>query len=314
MGKATRDAYGETLKILGSEYPDIVVLDADLAKSTKTAEFKKLFPSRFFDTGIAEQNMMGVAAGLAAAGKLPFASTFAIFGAGRAYEQIRNSICYPRLNVKIAVTHAGLTVGEDGATHQMLEDIALMRVLPNMTVTVPADAAETAAILRWAVSYQGPVYIRMGRAKCEDLTNPERPFVPGKASVIREGADMTFIACGVTVAMAAAASDRLRQRGISARVLNMSSIKPIDREAVLRAARETGAIVTCEEHNMLGGLGGAVSEVTSAEYPVPVRRVGTQDTFGESGTADALLQKYGITPGHMEQEAELVLTMKKRFS
>ncbi|HAT56270.1 MAG TPA: transketolase, partial [Veillonellaceae bacterium] len=164
MGKATRDAYGETLKILGSEYPDIVVLDADLAKSTKTAEFKKLFPSRCFDTGIAEQNMMGVAAGLAAAGKIPFASTFAIFGAGRAYEQIRNSICYPRLNVKIAVTHAGLTVGEDGATHQMLEDIALMRVLPNMTVTVPADAAETAAILRWAVSYQGPVYIRMGRA------------------------------------------------------------------------------------------------------------------------------------------------------
>lgn len=309
MGKATRDAYGETLKELGAIYPDLVVLDADLSASTKTQDFAKVYPERFFDCGIAEGNMMSVAAGLAAAGKIPFASTFAIFGAGRAYEQIRNSICYPKLNVKIALTHAGLTVGEDGATHQMLEDIALMRVLPNMTVIVPADAEETKAAVKWAASYQGPVYIRMGRAKCDDVTAENTPFVPGKATVLRKGYDITIIACGIMVGKALQAADILKGAGITARVINMSSIKPIDEEVIIKAASDTGAIVTAEEHQVQGGLGSAVAEVVVKYCPVPMAMIGVEDRFGESGKADDLLKAYGLTAAHI---AEAALQLYKR--
>lgn len=309
MGKATRDAYGETLKELGAIYPNLVVLDADLSASTKTQDFAKVYPERFFDCGIAEGNMMSVAAGLAAAGKIPFASTFAIFGAGRAYEQIRNSICYPKLNVKIALTHAGLTVGEDGATHQMLEDIALMRVLPNMTVIVPADAEETKAAVKWAASYQGPVYIRMGRAKCDDVTAENTPFVPGKATVLRKGYDITIIACGIMVGKALQAADILKGAGITARVINMSSIKPIDEDVIIKAASDTGAIVTAEEHQVQGGLGSAVAEVVVKHCPVPMAMIGVEDRFGESGKADDLLKAYGLTAAHI---AETALQLYKR--
>lgn len=310
MAKATREAYGETLKELGAKIPEIVVLDADLSASTKTAVFAKAFPDRFFDTGIAEGNMMSVAAGLAASGKIPFASTFAVFGAGRAYEQIRNSICYPNLNVKVAVTHAGLTVGEDGATHQMLEDIALMRALPNMTVVVPADAAETAQVIRWAASYQGPVYIRMGRAKVEDVISPDAEFVPGKSTTLADGSDVTIMACGIMTQQALQAAKMLAEEGISARVINMSSIKPIDEEAIVKAAKETGAIVTCEEHTVMGGLGSAVAEVVVRQCPVPMAMVGTEDVFGQSGKASEVLQVYGLTPEHIALEAKKLVEAK----
>ena len=310
MAKATREAYGETLKELGAQIPEIVVLDADLSASTKTAVFAKAFPDRFFDTGIAEGNMMSVAAGLAASGKIPFASTFAVFGAGRAYEQIRNSICYPNLNVKVAVTHAGLTVGEDGATHQMLEDIALMRALPNMTVVVPADAAETAQVIRWAASYQGPVYIRMGRAKVEDVISPDAEFVPGKSTTLADGSDVTIMACGIMTQQALQAAKMLAEEGISARVINMSSIKPIDEAAIVKAAKETGAIVTCEEHTVMGGLGSAVAEVVVRQCPVPMAMVGTEDVFGQSGKASEVLKGYGLTPEHIAHEAKKLVEAK----
>ncbi len=310
MGKATRDAYGETLKRLGASDPDIIVLDADLSSSTKTSVFAKAYKDRFFNTGIAEANMIGVAAGLASAGKIPFASTFAVFGAGRAYEQIRNSVCYPKLNVKIAVTHAGLTVGEDGATHQMLEDIALMRVLPNMTVLVPADAAETDAIVTWAASYKGPVYIRMGRAKCEDIMPEGSIFEPGKSTELKDGKDVTIIACGIMVAKAMEAASILEKNGISARVINMSSIKPIDEEAIIKAAKETKAVVTCEEHSIIGGLGGAVAEILCKKAPAPMAMIGTEDTFGESGKAEDLLRKYGLTSEHIVKEVTAILERK----
>lgn len=310
MAKATREAYGETLKELGAKIPEIVVLDADLSASTKTAVFAKAFPDRFFDTGIAEGNMMSVAAGLAASGKIPFASTFAVFGAGRAYEQIRNFICYPNLNVKVAVTHAGLTVGEDGATHQMLEDIALMRALPNMTVVVPADAAETAQVIRWAASYQGPVYIRMGRAKVEDVISPDAEFVPGKSTTLADGSDVTIMACGIMTQQALQAAKMLAEEGISARVINMSSIKPIDEEAIVKAVKETGAIVTCEEHTVMGGLGSAVAEVVVRQCPVPMAMVGTEDVFGQSGKASEVLKVYGLTPEHIALEAKKLVEAK----
>lgn len=310
MAKATREAYGETLKELGAQIPEIVVLDADLSASTKTAVFAKAFPDRFFDTGIAEGNMMSVAAGLAASGKIPFASTFAVFGAGRAYEQIRNSICYPNLNVKVAVTHAGLTVGEDGATHQMLEDIALMRALPNMTVVVPADAAETAQVIRWAASYQGPVYIRMGRAKVEDVISPDAEFVPGKSTTLADGSDVTIMACGIMTQQALQAAKMLAEEGISARVINMSSIKPIDEAAIVKVAKETGAIVTCEEHTVMGGLGSAVAEVVVRHCPVPMAMVGTEDVFGQSGKASEVLKVYGLTPEHIALEAKKLVEAK----
>ena len=310
MAKATREAYGETLKELGAQIPEIVVLDADLSASTKTAVFAKAFPDRFFDTGIAEGNMMSVAAGLATSGKIPFASTFAVFGAGRAYEQIRNSICYPNLNVKVAVTHAGLTVGEDGATHQMLEDIALMRALPNMTVVVPADAAETAQVIRWAASYQGPVYIRMGRAKVEDVISPDAEFVPGKSTTLADGSDVTLMACGIMTQQALQAAKMLAEKGISARAINMSSIKPIDEAAIVKAAKETGAIVTCEEHTVMGGLGSAVAEVVVRHCPVPMAMVGTEDVFGQSGKASEVLKVYGLTPEHIALEAKKLVEAK----
>ena len=310
MAKATREAYGETLKELGAQIPEIVVLDADLSASTKTAVFAKAFPDRFFDTGIAEGNMMSVAAGLTASGKIPFASTFAVFGAGRAYEQIRNSICYPNLNVKVAVTHAGLTVGEDGATHQMLEDIALMRALPNMTVVVPADAAETAQVIRWAASYQGPVYIRMGRAKVEDVISPDAEFVPGKSTTLADGSDVTLMACGIMTQQALQAAKMLAEKGISARVINMSSIKPIDEAAIVKAAKETGAIVTCEEHTVMGGLGSAVAEVVVRHCPVPMAMVGTEDVFGQSGKASEVLKVYGLSPEHIALEAKKLVEAK----
>lgn len=310
MGKATRDAYGEALKELGAKNPDIIVLDADLSTSTKTSMFAKVFPNRFFNTGIAEANMIGVAAGLAATGKIPFASTFAVFGAGRAYEQIRNSVCYPNLNVKIAVTHSGLTVGEDGATHQMLEDIALMRALPNMTVVVPADAAETKAVINWAAGYKGPVYIRMGRAKCEDIMPSGMEFTPGKGSLLKDGKDITIIACGIMAAKALEAANILADSNIFARVINMSSIKPIDAELIINAANETGAILTCEEHTVMGGLGSAVAEVVCRHCPVPMEMIGTKDTFGESGKAEELLVKYGLTAEHIREEAIHLLERK----
>ena len=310
MGKATRDAYGETLKRLGAVNPDIIVLDADLSSSTKTSVFAKEYKDRFFNTGIAEANMIGVAAGLASAGKIPFASTFAVFGAGRAYEQIRNSVCYPKLNVKIAVTHAGLTVGEDGATHQMLEDIALMRALPNMTVVVPADAAETEAAIMWAASYNGPVYIRLGRAKCEDIMPAEMTFTPGKSTKLSDGNDLTIIACGIMVAKAVDAAAILKKKDISARVINMSSIKPIDEDAIIKASKETGAVITCEEHTVMGGLGSAVAEVICKNTPVPMSMIGTEDTFGESGKADDLLNKYGLSTEHIVEESIRILERK----
>lgn len=310
MGKATRDAYGETLKRLGAVNPDIIVLDADLSSSTKTSVFAKEYKDRFFNTGIAEANMIGVAAGLASAGKIPFASTFAVFGAGRAYEQIRNSVCYPKLNVKIAVTHAGLTVGEDGATHQMLEDIALMRALPNMTVVVPADAAETEAVIMWAASYDGPIYIRLGRAKCEDIMPADMTFTPGKSTKLSDGNDLTIIACGIMVAKAVEAAAILKKKDISARVINMSSIKPIDEDAIIKASKETGAVITCEEHTVMGGLGSAVAEVICKNTPVPMSMIGTEDTFGESGKADDLLNKYGLSTEHIVEEAIRILERK----
>lgn len=312
MAKATREAYGEALRELGGRFRDIVVLDADLSKSTKTNVFAKEHPDRFFNVGIAEQNLMGTAAGLAAAGKIPFASTFAMFACGRAFEQVRNSICYPRLNVKIAATHAGLTVGEDGASHQAIEDISLMRTLPNMTVVVPADATETHQVVAWAVEYVGPVYIRLGRMGVPDVFGESYRFAPGKAALLAEGADVTIIACGVMVAAARRAADELTHSGLSARVLNMPTIKPLDIEAVVKAARDTGAVVTCEEHSIIGGLGSAVAEVLGENAPAPLERVGVLDTFGESGTPDALLAKYNLTVADIVRAAKRVIQRKRQ--
>lgn len=311
MGKATREAYGDALKEAGSLYQDIIVLDADLSKSTKTNVFQKAYPERHFNAGIAEQNLMGVAAGLAAAGKIPFASTFAMFATGRAYEQVRNSICYPKLNVKIAATHAGLTVGEDGATHQANEDIALMRAIPNMTVIVPADAAETRQAVLWAAQYQGPVYLRLGRAGVDDIFNEDYTFEHGKAVQIAEGSDLTIIATGIMVGPAVKAAQELKQLGLSARVLNIHTIKPIDKAAIVKAAQDTGAIVTCEEHNIIGGLGSAVAEVLVENHPALMERVGVMDTFGESGTPNALVAKYHLTAADIVKAAQKVVARKK---
>lgn len=311
MGKATREAYGEALKELGSTNANVVVLDADLSKSTKTNVFQEAFPDRHFNVGIAEQNMMSIAAGLAATGKIPFASTFAVFATGRAFEQVRNSICYPCLNVKIAATHAGITVGEDGATHQANEDVALMRSLPNMTVVVPADAAETKAVIRWAAAYEGPVYIRLGRSGVDDIFDDTYTFVPGKGTELRSGTDATIIAMGVMVAAALKAADQLALAGLSIGVINMSSIKPIDKGLIIAAAKKSGALVTCEEHTIMGGLGSAVAEVVVENEPVPMERVGLNDTFGESGTPKELLEKYGLTAEHVVEAVKRVIKRKK---
>ncbi len=308
---ATRDAYGKALVKLGEQNSNVVVLDADLAKSTKTIEFKKKFPERFFDMGIAEQNLMGTAAGLAASGKIPFASTFAIFATGRAFEQIRNSIAYPHLNVKIAASHAGLTVGEDGASHQAIADIALMRVLPQMKVIVPADGIEAEKAVLAVAEMDGPVYIRLGRSKVPIIYAEDYQFELGKASIIKEGQDVALLACGIMVAEALKAAEELAKEGISARVINMASIKPLDKEAVVAAARDTGAVVTAEEHNIIGGLGSAVAEVLGENVPVPLERVGVSDTFGESGKPQDLLEKYGLTAKHIQEAAYRVLNRKR---
>ncbi|MCG8403215.1 MAG: transketolase family protein [Firmicutes bacterium] len=308
---ATREAYGAALVELGRRNNNVVVLDADLAKSTKTADFGREFPERFFDMGIAEQNMMGTAAGLAAAGKVPFASSFAVFATGRVYDQIRNSIAYPGLNVKIAATHAGVTVGEDGASHQMVEDIALMRVLPDMTVFVPADAVETRAAVMAAAEMDGPVYIRLGRSGVPVLHDESSfKFAPGRSVTLREGGDVTVIACGIMVSAALEAAEQLAGEGISARVLDVHTVKPLDVQAVVEAARVTGAVVTAEEHNIIGGLGGAVAEALVENNPVPVRRVGVKDTFGESGKPAELLEKYGLTAADIARAAREVIIRK----
>ncbi|MBM2839280.1 MAG: tklB-1 [Deltaproteobacteria bacterium] len=294
---ATRDAYGEALAELGESNKDVVVLDADLSGSTKTAVFAKKFPERFFNMGIAEQDMMGTAAGLAASGKIPFASTFAIFATGRAWEQVRQSIAYPKLNVKIVATHAGITVGEDGASHQSVEDIAVMRVIPNMTVIVPADGVETRKVIREIVRYKGPVYVRLSRGKSPVIFDDSYSFEIGKGVVLKDGKDVSLIACGVMVYKALQAADVLGKEGVSARVINISSIKPIDADLIIRVARETGCVVTAEEHSIIGGLGGAVAEVLAENCPVPVKRVGIEDKFGTSGDTDLLMEVYGLTDG-----------------
>lgn len=307
---ATRDAYGEALAELGAVNENIVVLEADLSKSTKTNDFKKVYPERFFNMGIAEQNLLGTAAGFAAAGKIPFASSFAVFATGRAYDQIRNSIAYPNLNVKIAATHAGLTVGEDGGSHQMLEDIALMRALPNMTVIVPADGVETKQAVKAAAAYEGPVYIRMGRPKVPVLFGDDYKFEIGKGIVLKEGSDVTIVATGIMVSKAVEAAEQLATEGISVAVVNISTIKPLDVDLIITQAQKTGAVVTCEEHNIYGGLGSAVAEVLVENCPVPMMRVGVADKFGESGLPDELLEKYGLTANNIVTQAKAVIARK----
>lgn len=297
---ATRDAYGEALIELGRENDRIVVLDADLSKSTKTYNFGQKFPQRFINVGIAEQNLMGVAAGLATTGKIPFASTFAMFATGRAFEVIRNSIAYPRLNVKICATHSGITVGEDGASHQALEDIACMRAIPNMTVIVPSDAVETRAAIQAVAELDGPVYVRLGRLAVPVINDQASyKFEIGKGVSLREGRDASIIASGLMVKEALKAAEKLEEQGIDARVINIHTIKPIDKDIIIKAARETGAIVTAEEHNIIGGLGSAVAEVVSENSPVALKRIGIEDSFGESGKPAELMEKYGLTSDHI---------------
>ena len=291
---ATREAYGEALAEIGEEIKDIVVLDADLSGSTKTAIFAKKYPERFFNIGIAEQDLMGTAAGLATCGKIPFASTFAIFATGRAFEQVRNSICYPKLNVKIAATHAGLTVGEDGATHQSIEDLALMRTLPNMTVINPADAVEAKKAVRAAAAHEGPVYIRFGRLAVETIFEEDSEFEIGKGKILREGNDVAIIATGIMVGEALKAAEILEKSGLKAMVINIHTLKPIDEEIILKAA-ECGAIVTAEEHTIIGGLGSAVAEVLAEKKPTPMKRIGIKDKFGQSGKPEELLKLYNLT-------------------
>ncbi len=292
---ATRESYGNALAECGAEFPNLVVLDADLAGATKTGVFLKAFPDRHIDCGIAECNMTGIAAGLATCGKIPFISSFAMFAAGRNFEQVRNSIGYPHLNVKIGATHAGITVGEDGATHQCNEDVALMRTIPGMTVIVPSDDVEAKAAVRAAIEMEGPVYLRFGRAAVPLINDkPDYKFEIGKGVLLREGTDVTIIASGITVSSALDAAEMLAADGISAEVINIHTIKPLDEELVLASAKKTGKVVTAEEHTVIGGLGSAVCDCLSEKHPTPVLRIGMQDTFGESGPANALVEKYGL--------------------
>ncbi len=292
---ATRESYGNALAECGAEFPNLVVLDADLAGATKTGVFLKAFPDRHIDCGIAECNMTGIAAGLATCGKIPFISSFAMFAAGRNFEQVRNSIGYPHLNVKIGATHAGITVGEDGATHQCNEDVALMRTIPGMTVIVPSDDVEAKAAVRAAIEMEGPVYLRFGRAAVPVINDkPDYKFEIGKGVLLREGTDVTIIASGITVSSALDAAEMLAADGISAEVINIHTIKPLDEELVLASAKKTGKVVTAEEHTVIGGLGSAVCDCLSEKHPTPVLRIGMQDTFGESGSANVLVEKYGL--------------------
>ena len=292
---ATRESYGNALAEMGAEFENLVVLDADLAAATKTGVFKKAFPDRHIDCGIAECNMIGIAAGLAATGKIPFASSFAMFAAGRAFEQVRNSVAYPKLNVKIGATHAGISVGEDGATHQCNEDIALMRTIPGMVVLNPSDDVEAKAAVRAAIEHEGPVYLRFGRLAVPVINDkPDYKFELGKGVVLREGKDVTIIATGLPVSECLAAADKLAADGIDAKVINIHTIKPLDEELVLAAAKETGKVVTVEEHSVIGGLGSAVCDVLSEKCPTKVMKIGINDTFGESGPAVELVKKYGL--------------------
>ena len=308
---ATREGYGKALAELGADH-DFVVLDADLAEATKTCYFAKAYPNRFFDCGIAECNMVGIAAGLAAAGKTVVASSFAMFAAGRAFEQIRNSVAYPHLNVKICATHAGITVGEDGATHQCLEDLALMRAIPGMTVINPSDVVEGAAALKTALETDGPFYIRFGRYAVPVIHNADYQFELGKGETLVDGNDLTIVATGMMVAPAVEAGYLLEQtRGIKVRIINIHTIKPLDRAIIKKAAAETGAIVVAEEHNIIGGLGSAVAECVSETCPCPVLRVGVQDTFGRSGKVPPLLELYGLTSEAIFVKAEAALRLKQ---
>ena len=295
MKIATRESYGNALKELGALHSDIVVLDADLAGATKTGVFKKEFPDRFFDCGIAEANMTDVAAGMSTMGLVPFASTFAVFASGRAYEMVRNTIGYPHLNVKICATHGGISVGEDGASHQMNEDFALMRSIPGMTVMVPSDDVEAKQMVKAAYEMNGPVYIRFGRAATEVFHQDDYSFEIGKAELIKDGTDVAILACGIMVPEAIEAAKALEEDGIKAMVLNVGTIKPLDEEAVLNAARKTGKIVTVEEHSIIGGLGDAVASVICEKYPVPLKKIGVNDVFGKSGPANELLKEFGLS-------------------
>jgi transketolase len=309
--KCTREACGNALVELGRHNPNVVVLSADLAGSTRADEFAKAFPDRFFNMGIAEANMMNTAAGLAEGGKIPFATTFAIFASGRPWEQIRNTIAYGNLNVKIVATHGGISVGPDGASHQGIEDIALMRIIPGMTVLVPADALETPKAIYAAAEYYGPVYIRLARLKIAIVTKPNDFFIIGKANVLREGADAVIFACGVMVAAALAAADQLAPENIKASVINMHTIKPLDTQAIIAYARKTGCVVSAEEHLVAGGLGGAIAETLAQNCPVPMEMVGIKDRFGQSGDPDKLLAEYNLTANDIAQSVRKVIGRKK---
>ena len=302
---ATRKSYGEALEQLGKENPNVVVLDADLAGATKTDMFAKQFPDRFFDMGIAEANMMATAAGFATCGKIPYASTFAVFAAGRAYDQIRNSICYPKLNVKICATHCGVTVGEDGATHQMIEDLSLMRTLPNMTVMSTSDDTQTKWAIKEIAKIQGPVYLRLARMETPILYDENTKFEIGKAIQIGEGTDGTVFATGITVSEAIKAQEILKQEGINIRVVDMHTIKPIDKEIIIKSAKETKKLISIEDHNIIGGLGSAISEILTEEYPTKLIRLGIKDVFGKSGKAEELIKYFGITADN------IIVIMKK---
>jgi len=308
--ESTRVEYGKALLQLGQENPDIVTLDADLSGSTQTKHFAKAFPERFFNMGVAEQDLLGTAAGLALGGKIPFASTFAMFATGRAWEQIRQSIAYAKLNVKIVASHGGISVGEDGGSHQAVEDLALMRILPNMVVLVPADGPETRAMVRWAAAYQGPVYIRTGRMPFQVIYDDHHRFELGRSDILREGEDVTLAGIGLMVHQCLEAADLLAGEGVSARVLNLSCLKPLDWQLVVDSAQLTGALVTAEEHLVTGGLGSAVSEVLAAHYPVPLERIGLHDIFGTSGKAEILLKHYGLTPDDIKRAALKALARK----
>lgn len=306
--KATRESYGQALSELAEEFPQVVVLDADLAEATKTGIFKKSNPDRFIDCGIAECNMVGVAAGLATCGKIPFATSFAMFSTGRAYEQVRNSVGYPKLNVKIVGSHAGISVGEDGASHQCCEDIALMRTIPGMVVLNPADHYEMLAAVRAAAEHHGPVYIRLGRLAVESFNNSDDyKFELGKGITLRDGKDITIVATGLMVSRALEAVKTLAEQGIDARLINIHTVKPIDRELILKAAKETGKIITVEEHNVIGGLGDAVCGVLSEEYPTPVVKIGVNDTYGHSGPALDLLDEFGLNASHIVEVTKKAL-------
>lgn len=305
---ATRESFGKAIAELADQYPDVVVLDADLAAATKTGIFKKAHPERFIDCGIAECNMIGIAAGLAACGKIPFAASFAMFSAGRAFEQVRNSVGYPHLNVKIVGSHAGISVGEDGATHQCCEDIGLMRTIPGMVILNPADHYEMLAAVKAAIEYQGPVYLRLGRLAVESVNNnDDYKFEIGKGITLRDGSDITVIATGLLVGEAVKAADVLKAEGISVRVIDMHTIKPLDKELVLKAAKETGKIITAEEHNVIGGLGDAVASVLAEELPTPLVKIGVNDEFGYSGPATELLKEFGLCASHIQEVVKKTL-------